>query len=62
MTDKTDILTTGKSLKEGPVIYHPEDHLIDDHKTKKNLTLAELNLLLKLYLHEGGYNMMISQF
>jgi len=54
MTDKTDILTTGKSLKEGPVIYHPEDHLIDDHKTKKNLTLAELNHVFKLYLHECG--------
>ena len=54
MTDKTDILTTGKSLKEGPVIYHPEDHLIDDHKSKKNLTLAELNHVFKIYLHECG--------
>ncbi len=51
MTDKTEI-TTGQSLKEGPVIYHPEDHLIDEHKTKKNLTLAELNHVFKIYLHE----------
>jgi len=52
MTDKTEITTTGQSLKEGPVIYHPEDHLIDEHKTKKNLTLAELNHVFKIYLHE----------
>lgn len=51
MTDQPERLTTGNSLKEGPVIYHPEDHLIDDHKTKKNLTLAELNHIFKIYLH-----------
>ncbi|MCK5647598.1 MAG: hypothetical protein KAI22_01850 [Gammaproteobacteria bacterium] len=47
-----EILTTGKSLKEGPVIYHPEDHLIADHKAKKNLTLSELNHVFKIYLHK----------
>jgi hypothetical protein len=52
MTNKAEIVTIGKSLKEGPVIYHPEDHLIDEHKTKKNLTLTELNHLFKIYLHE----------
>ena len=54
MTDKAEKPTIGKSLKEGPVIYHPEDYLIDDHKTKKNLTLTELNHVFKIYLHEAG--------
>ena len=50
MKDTSETFTKGKSLKEGPVIYHPEDELIDDHKTKKNLTLAELNHVFKMYL------------
>ncbi len=52
MTDKPEKPVIGKSLKEGPVIYHPEDHLIDEHKTKKDLTLTELNHVFKNYLHE----------
>ena len=54
MTDKAEKPIIGKSLKEGPVIYHPEDYLIEDHKTKKNLTLNELNHVFKIYLHESG--------
>ena len=42
------------SLKNGPVIYHPEDALIDEHKTKKNLTLAELNHVFKMYLQKSN--------
>lgn len=41
---------TGTSLKEGPVIYQSEDSLLDEDRTKKDLTLAELNHILKLYL------------
>ncbi len=52
MKDKSQTSTRRKSLKEGPVIYHPEDYLIDDHKIKKNLTLAELNHVFKMYLQE----------
>jgi len=54
MTDKPEILIIGKSLKEGPVIYHPEDYLINEHKIKKNLTLTELNHIFKIYLHKCG--------
>lgn len=54
MTEKSNKLITGKSLKEGPVIYHPEDYLLDDHKAKKNLTLTELNHVFKIYLNECG--------
>lgn len=52
MADKSEIFTLGSSLKQGPVIYHPEDHLIDEHKAKKNLTLSELNNVFKMYLQE----------
>jgi len=41
-----------KLLKNGPVIYHSEDTLMDEEKTKKNLTLAELNHVFKMYLQE----------
>jgi len=41
---------TGTSLKDGPVIYQSEDSLLDKDRTKKDLTLAELNHILKLYL------------
>lgn len=45
-----DKSTTSKSLKEGPVIYQSEDSLLDEDRVKKDLTLAELNHVLKLYL------------
>jgi len=54
MAEQQDKLKKGKSLKEGPVIYHPEDYLIDEHKKKKNLALSELNQVFKLYLQECG--------
>ncbi|MCU7834256.1 MAG: hypothetical protein KZQ83_03300 [gamma proteobacterium symbiont of Taylorina sp.] len=53
MNDKSDTLIKGKSLKEGPVIYHPEDYLIDEHKIKKNLSLTKLNNIFKLYLQKS---------
>lgn len=54
MIEKSERLKKGKSLKEGPVIYHPEDYLIDEHRIKKNLTLSELNHVFKMYLQECG--------
>lgn len=45
---------TGISLKEGPVIYQAEDSLLDEDRIKKDLTLAELNHILKLYLAKNN--------
>ena len=47
------------TLKDGPVIcqaedFLPEDVLSDEIKTKKDLTLAELNHVFKMYLQERG--------
>jgi len=47
----------GKSLKEGPVIYQSEDSLLDEDRTKKNLTLAELNHILKMYLAKKKFRL-----
>jgi len=44
--------SAGISLKEGPVLYQSEDSLLNEDRTKKDLTLAELNHILKLYLAE----------
>jgi len=46
--------TAGISLKEGPVIYQSEDSLLKKDRIRKDLTLAELNHILKLYLAEGN--------
>lgn len=54
MKDTPEILTQKKSSNEGPVIYHPEDYLIEHHKTKKNLTLIELNHVFKMYLQKNN--------
>lgn len=50
MTIQSETIKPVNFIKEGPVIYHPEDYLIDDHKKKKNLTLTQLNHIFKLYL------------
>jgi len=52
-------VSQGKTLKDGPVIcqsedFLPEDVLSDEIKTKKDLTLAELNHVFKMYLQERG--------
>jgi len=44
----------GRSLKEGPVVYQSDDYQIDENRTKKDLTLAELNHVFKMYLMEHG--------
>jgi len=49
----------GKTLKDGPVIcqsdaFLPEDVLSEEIKTRKDLTLAELNHVFKMYLQERG--------
>lgn len=54
MKDNTEIYNKGKSLKEGPVIFHSEDDVSPEIKTKKDLTLAELNHVFKMYLLERG--------
>ncbi len=48
-----------RNLKDGPVIcqsdeFLPEDVLSDEVTTKKDLTLAELNHVFKMYLQERG--------
>jgi len=46
--------TAGISLKVGPVIYQSEDTLLDEQRMKKDLTLAELNHILKLFLAKNN--------
>ncbi len=46
--------SVGRSLKEGPVIYQSEDFLLEENREKKDLTLAELNHIFKMYLRERG--------
>ncbi len=54
MSSADDKSTAGLSLKEGPVIYQAEDSLLDEDRLKKDLTLAELNHILKLYLAKNN--------
>ncbi len=54
MDNKTSNRSVGRSLKEGPVVYQLEDSPIDEYRTKKDLTLAELNHVFKMYLLELG--------
>lgn len=44
----------GRTLKDGPVIFQFEDLLSDEDRIKKDLTLAELNHVFKMYLQERG--------
>lgn len=46
--------TKGKSLKQGPVILQMEDFFIEEPREKKDLTLAELNHLFKIFLKSKG--------
>ncbi len=48
---------TRSTLKEGPVVYQAEDSLLDQDRRKKDLTLAELNHLFKLYLSKNTLKM-----
>ena len=43
-----------RTLKDGPVIFQLEDLPSDEDRTKKDLTLAELNHVFKMYLQERG--------
>jgi hypothetical protein len=54
MTKPARQTASGFSLKEGPVIYQREESLEDDEKLRKDLTLAELNHVFKLYLGNLG--------
>jgi len=44
-------------LKVGPVIYQPEDTLLDKDRLKKDMTLSELNHVFRLYLTKKGLRM-----
>lgn len=54
MTEPAKQTAVRSSLKEGPVIYQREESLEEDEKLKKDLTLAELNHIFKLYLGGSG--------
>ncbi|MCB1753427.1 MAG: hypothetical protein KDI74_17055 [Gammaproteobacteria bacterium] len=54
MTKPARQTASGLSLKEGPVIYQQEESLEEDERLKKDLTLAELNHIFKLYLANQG--------
>ncbi|MES9906176.1 MAG: hypothetical protein ABW168_26290 [Sedimenticola sp.] len=54
LKEKTEFTKSGRSLKDGPVIYQSESDQIDGSRGKKDLTLAELNHLFKMFLHERG--------
>ncbi|MCB1758998.1 MAG: hypothetical protein KDI68_04345 [Gammaproteobacteria bacterium] len=46
--------TRSEKLKSGPVIFQADEELSEEHREKKDLTLAELNHLFKMYLKERG--------
>jgi len=50
----TESSAKGRSLKEGPVILQVEDFFIEEPREKKDLTLAELNHLFKIFLKSKG--------
>lgn len=50
----TEYVSKGRSLKEGPVIFQSEDFLLEEIREKKDLTLAELNHVFKMFLQERG--------
>lgn len=59
MKQNSDSGSKKRTLKDGPVIYQSEDFLPDDvlsdaFTAKKDLTLAELNHVFKMYLQERG--------
>ena len=54
MKKKKEQSSREKTLKDGPVIFQSEEQLSDEDRAKKNLTLAELNHLFKMYLQERG--------
>ena len=54
MKENTEYGTRGRNLKDGPVICQSEDLLSDEDRIKKDLTLAELNHVFKMYLQERG--------
>lgn len=45
-----------RALINGPVIFKLEDILPDDARERKDLTLAELGHVFKMYLRERGTN------
>lgn len=54
MKEDSGHVSKGRSLKEGPVICQSENFLLEENRTKKDLALAELNHVFKMYLQERG--------
>ncbi|MCG7957776.1 MAG: hypothetical protein JAY69_01785, partial [Candidatus Thiodiazotropha taylori] len=54
MKENINYFAEGRSLKDGPVICQSEDFLLEDNREKKDLTLAELNHVFKMYLQKRG--------
>ena len=44
----------GRRLKDGPIICQSEEFLPEENREKKDLTLAELNQVFKMYLRDRG--------
>jgi hypothetical protein len=54
MNPRTENPPRSGTLKSGPVIFQSEEELSEENRDKKDLTLAELNHLFKMYLKERG--------
>ena len=61
MLDKSEALIPQRAFKDGPVIYQPEDYLIDEHKAKKTSRCMSLIMCSKCTCRKTTCIMMISQ-
>ena len=52
--EDTEYRSKGKTLKDGPIICQSEEFLPEENREKKDLTLAELNHVFKMFLRERG--------
>ena len=52
MKEETENRPKGSKLKDGPIICQSEEYLPEENREKKDLTLAELNHIFKMYLRE----------
>lgn len=54
MDKEAGISSKQGKLKDGPIICQSEEYLPDENREKKDLTLAELNHVFKMYLGKRG--------
>ena len=52
--EDTECRSKDKTLKDGPIICQSEEFLPEENREKKDLTLAELNHVFKMFLRERG--------